>query len=300
MKLENKNTFLASWIAGQISEEALKKHLQESEVAAYVELKDAIHHLEIADPDMTRNFNDIKRKIAISQTRPRQKVLRLYQIAAVAAIILIFIGLFQVFVHSKNNSTGFGELALVNFSEGSKITLNSKSQISYPTLFSYNRSIKLTGEAFFEVEKGSTFTVDTDYGCVTVLGTKFNVIARPDYFEVICFEGKVEVKTDTNHTIVSRGNAIRFYNKRFETWQQTAKMPQWTSGESTFKNAPLQFVFDQLENHYNQKILYPDAIGKTRFTGSFTHKSLTTALKSVCIPMKVTFIKQDEKIIISE
>ena len=49
---------------------------------------------------------------------------------------------------------------------------------------------------FLKVEKGKTFTVKTNYGEVEVLGTVFNVKSRDYAFEVICYEGSVEVSLD--------------------------------------------------------------------------------------------------------
>ena len=55
------------------------------------------------------------------------------------------------------------------------------------------RRVRLEGEAFFKVAKGSTFTVDTKTGSVKVLGTQFNVKNRIGFFEVVCYEGLVGV-----------------------------------------------------------------------------------------------------------
>jgi ferric-dicitrate binding protein FerR (iron transport regulator) len=46
-------------------------------------------------------------------------------------------------------------------------------------------------EAYFQVKKGQTFSVNTTDGVVKVLGTHFNVKQRKNYFEVNCFEGLV-------------------------------------------------------------------------------------------------------------
>jgi len=66
------------------------------------------------------------------------------------------------------------------------VKLNSESKISYSSKFNQNnRDIKLTGEAYFEVFNSPIpFKVNTDYGIIKVLGTSFNVRARPDGLEV--------------------------------------------------------------------------------------------------------------------
>jgi ferric-dicitrate binding protein FerR (iron transport regulator) len=42
-------------------------------------------------------------------------------------------------------------------------------------------------EAYFQVKKGQTFSVNTTDGVVKVLGTHFNVKQRKNYFEVKLF-----------------------------------------------------------------------------------------------------------------
>ena len=72
--------------------------------------------------------------------------------------------------------------------------LNSKSTITFNKHnWDTNRTLELNGEAFFDVEKGNTFTVKTSQGNVSVLGTEFNVNASVDFFRVSCYEGKVKV-----------------------------------------------------------------------------------------------------------
>ena len=48
-----------------------------------------------------------------------------------------------------------------------------------------HRSLTLSGEAYFDVQKGNKpFTISTNQGQVTVLGTSFNVRSRADGFEI--------------------------------------------------------------------------------------------------------------------
>jgi len=51
---------------------------------------------------------------------------------------------------------------------------------------------KLFGKAYFDVDKGKTFTVKTDLGTVQVLGTRFDVESRDSIFKVVCYEGSVK------------------------------------------------------------------------------------------------------------
>lgn len=92
--------------------------------------------------------------------------------------------------------------------DSSLVILNINSSISYPSDFNQNnRSVKLSGEAFFEVESdiNNPFTVQSRLTEVKVIGTSFNVKNDQEHeMEVVeVFEGEVEFKaTDDDENIV--------------------------------------------------------------------------------------------------
>ena len=150
--------------------------------------------------------------------------------------------------------------------------------------------MSLEGQAFFEVEKGKPFTVNTNEGNVTVLGTKFTVNSADNYFEVKCFEGKVKVTSKYNdETILTLGKAYRNYNNSIENWNFEDNNPSWLKGESSFTNTPLHQVIKALENQFNLKFDTSKIDTNKRFTGTFTHNDVNIALKTVFAPMKISY-----------
>lgn len=299
--IEN-NPFLADWIAGKITDDQLRSLVSDSDFIAFQKLRLATDFLEVAPSNLEANFEAIQSKINSKKNLKTAKVFILYRSVAAAAMLLLFFGLYQFLVFSNEIQTSFGAMNTIKLSDNSKVSLNSKSKISFPNLFKYHRTLKLQGEAFFEVKKGSSFIVDTEEGEVTVLGTKFNVIARPDFFEVVCFEGEVAVCKSNAREIISEGQAIRFYGNKLERWVvEDEQKPLWLSGESSFRQLSLKYVIDLLEQHYDYQIEYPKSVAQTLITGSFTHKDIDVALKAICIPLHLNYIKSDSrKIIISE
>lgn len=295
------DTFLSDWMAGKLSDHQLKELVTETDFIAYQKLRDTLRNYQVPNPDMERNYAAIKAKRIAKLDQKPTKVFPLFRYAAIAAMMVLLFGLFQLFVFSNSITTDFGKTASITLADNSHVTLNAKSDLSYPSFFRYNRTLKLKGEAFFEVEKGNTFTVETEQGKVEVVGTKFNVIARPDFFEVICYEGKVNVISGTTATLLTHGDAIRFYHHKSETWKENnTPKPTWIAGESTFKNLPLEFVIHQLQEQYNYKVQYPNALKSIRCSGSFTHQDLETALQSICIPLQLKHTANTREIIISE
>lgn len=301
MMKKNNDTFLADWLAGHLTDDDLRAKVSAEDFQAYRKLKDSLAALELPAPDMDANFASVKaKKAAALDQKHRPKVVRLYAYIAAAASVLLLVGLYNFFIFSNTAAASFGEARDLALTDYSHVRLNAKSSVSYPNLFAMNRNLTLDGEAYFEVTKGQRFTVETSQGSVTVLGTKFNVLVRDGVFEVTCFEGKVQVCHENQIVVLTPGNAIRFYDGASESWQTDAAKPGWAQQESSFRNMPLVAVLSALENQYGVKIDCPESAKNTRFTGTFTHRNLDTALQSVCVPMQLKPSKVNGKIILSE
>ena len=94
---------------------------------------------------------------------------------------------------------GKGYEYMLVLSDGTKVWMNSASELQYPVVFGKeSRRVRLSGEAYFEVTKDSIrpFIVEVDRGFeVKVLGTHFNIKAydTDDCYETTLVEGKVQV-----------------------------------------------------------------------------------------------------------
>jgi transmembrane sensor len=303
----NKNTnedlpFLSDWISDTITDDQLRELVNEEDFVAYKKLKKSLNSLELAPPNLETNYEAIQNKIKNKQHFQPKKVLTLYRNLAIAALLLMFFGVYQIFMFSNEFQTDYTKMATIILNDNSRVTLNSKSKITYPNFFKFHRNIKLKGEAYFEVTKGKPFTVATSQGEVRVLGTKFNIIVSPDFFEIKCFEGKVQVCTKTSKAIITKGMAVRFYDNKSEHWKfQDEQKPLWISGESSFRQLPFKYVVEQLEQQYNYDIQYPETIAPTKMTGSFTHTNIDVAMQSICVPLHLHYEKTaSRKILISE
>ncbi len=89
--------------------------------------------------------------------------------------------------------------------DGSKVTLNAGSEISYPSEFIDSRQVELDGEAFFEVERDSLkpFYVSVNGNQVQVLGTSFNVRCYPedDWVRVSVATGRVSYTSSSGENV---------------------------------------------------------------------------------------------------
>jgi len=299
MEAQNE-TYLSDWLAGKISDAQLKALISAEDFLAYQKIKIALDGLEIKPPDTEQNFEAIRQKLA-DKTPTKPRAVSLWRYVSVAATVLAFFGLYHFFIAQNDVITDFGKSRSITLTDNSKVSLNAKSTLSYGNLFAYQRTLQLQGEAFFEVEKGSPFTVETPLGEVLVLGTKFNVVAIGDLFEVKCYEGKVKVSHQSQSTILTSGESVRFYKGTSENWAETTTAkPTWISGESSFKKVPMRYVITQFQNQYNVAVKYPKHIENIKFTGTFTHKDANVALQSICLPLQLKWSKNSGTIILSE
>ncbi|WP_242203315.1 FecR family protein [Aestuariivivens insulae] len=297
--MENFNkdeTFLARWIAGKLSPEALKEFENSKDYPVLKKINDASQNLKAP------TFNDqalLTKLKELNKTQPKDKVRRLMPkwAYAAAAVLVVALGLLYVMTMSSHYQTGYGEQLAVLLPDDSSVKLNANSQLEHKTLnWKSNRILELEGEAFFDVEKGESFKVLTSLGMVEVLGTEFNMISRGTYFEVQCREGKVKVTSNvlSKEVILLPGKAVRVANNALEEWAFDLDEANWTLGESTFFNTPISQVLLALENQFNITFDKSNIDLNKRFTGAFTHKDLSLALKTVSAPMGISFTVDKE------
>ena len=301
MKKQNSNsneeTFLANWLEGKISDAEFKNRISEADYNAYLKLRkglDASDQLNASTEDL---FNKIQQKIANKKTRVHKLYPVRWSISIAASIILLF-GLFSIFSTDViTHETDFGETKTISLLDGSEVILNSKSILTFnESDWEKSRKLTLDGEAYFMVERGSTFTVNTNNGSVTVLGTQFNVNSKNDFFDVVCYEGKVRVNSNTSDYILLPTNSFRKINGNSSESSMTQLLqPTWIDGESTFKSVPIKYVITALEDQYNIKIDSESIDNSTIFSGSFPHKNLNIALVTVFDALKMRYNKKEKR-----
>lgn len=291
------NTFLAQWLAGDLSDQELKMLVSETDFQSFLKIRKGIEAYEVLESPATASFTKIQNRLSTTTSETKVRKLNTSQwFIGVAASILILFGVFSI----MNNDlvtieTNFAEQKTIALLDGSEVILNAKSTIHYnEDEWEDNRTLTLSGEAYFKVKKGSTFTVSTENGSVNVLGTQFNVNSVGDLFEVVCYEGKVSVQTKVENYVLFPANSIRKINGHAaENWKTTATIPTWINGESSFKSVPLSYVISALESQYNIKIDSKNIDETLIYTGSFTHKNLRTALTTVFKSLQIQYIEKE-------
>lgn len=292
----DKDTFLAQWLEGERSDMELKNLVSDDDFNAYKKLKKGIEVAEQLDAPINLSYDKIQKRISTKQLKIRS-LYKTWTIGIAASLILLF-GLFSLFGNDNVIiETGFGENKTIALLDGSEVILNSKSKITYnKSDWTTNRELTLEGEAYFKVQKGNTFTVKTANGSVSVLGTQFNVNSTSDFFDVVCYEGKVSVKTNASEHLLLPTNSVRKING-FPSENSVTQLiqPTWITGESTFKSVPIKYVISALEEQYNITFNTESIDGSVLFSGSFPHNNLNVALKTVFETMDIKFSEKEKR-----
>ncbi|WP_010177727.1 FecR family protein [Aquimarina agarilytica] len=296
----NKNNFLARWLEDDLTAEEKKAFEKSDDFSAYSEILNAVERFE--KPEFNLDHELIQQKeYNKNYTKKNTKVIKLrpwIYAAAASVALLMFIGLKMFSPANIVINASLAEKTTHELPDHSMVTLNAESSIKYDKdTFLKKRTLKLTGQAFFEVAKGSTFTVNTNKGAISVLGTQFDVFSRNNQLKVRCFEGKVQVKNTAEAVILTKGKAVKINEQNtFTPYTITDNKPEWTQGYSAFNKATLNEVIESLERQYDVKINSKHINTKRTFTGFFTHKNLENAIKTCFEPLhiKYTFASANE------
>jgi len=232
-------------------------------------------------------------RIDKATSQPSARIRPLGWVAAAAAVAVLAISFFFLFPRTTTIDVARGQQLAYTLPDNSRAFLNAESSLRYaPQKWDNNRAVQLDGEAYFTVETGSSFAVETARGSVTVLGTQFNVFQRGNRFHVSCHEGRVAVRTGTADTIVlTPGNGCRLVDGTLQRFvlADSLERPAWIGGLFSFEQAPLQQVFAELERQYDVQIDYTDRIGKRTYSGFFETGDLDEALYEICWPMGLDY-----------
>lgn len=287
---------IQKWLDHNLNSEEQKAFEQLEDYKDLMQLDKALNAFKSPEFSVDKNYQALRPSLKKESKQSWYKPL--LKVAAVLAIC------FSVYYYTTTLDSTFNtEIAqqtTIDLPDTSEVILNANSNLVFnKSSWDDKREVKLNGEAFFKVAKGEKFDVVTDKGIVSVLGTQFNVKHRDNYFEVKCYEGLVGVKTKDNYTELTPGNGLKIIDgKLFANEKEITTQPSWLRGESNFVNTPFKHVITELENYYDIKIVVDKADADRLYTGGFTHKNLDLALKSVTIPLNLSYSKSGTSIVL--
>lgn len=257
-------------------------------------MRASMHHSKInTDSEFDLIWNKINAK---TQQRTYSIGRRVIQYAAVILVVLGIGGLSGYFI-SQNNfkypeigaqkyTALKGSVSIVEFQDGTKVWLNSGSELTYrEDLKGKQRMAELTGEAFFEVKHRDDFPfmVKANQIIVRDLGTTFNIkaYAGENYVETSLIEGKADILTSTGNLMVSLkpGESAMYFPENKSIKMRSIEeniLSAWRDGKFVIRDQRLEDIFKELSRWYNVGFRFEnEALRDYRYTGNI--KKSTTA-----------------------
>jgi transmembrane sensor len=261
--------------------------------------------------DVDREWNTFRKSADERKIVPMQKEqTRSFGWVRIAAAILILVtaGLAINFFIYEEGDVHFvteAETRVVEFPDGSKITLNSRSRISHSSVFNVeNRAVHLEGEAFFEVTPNAQlpFIIHTRDGTVEVVGTAFNVQAydSSSAVEVVVESGIVVFSVPDVKSVELKAGTKGVYVK---TEKQVTAAPNddvnfrsWNTRKLVFVDTPLSRVIQAINKTYHANIsISADVPESCTVTVTFDAQSLDAVLRVLENTLNLTIRKDGNK-----
>ncbi|MCD0489154.1 DUF4974 domain-containing protein [Pedobacter sp. MC2016-14] len=207
--------------------------------------------------------------------------------------------LYELAQQSTGSNEGFNTISTplggkyeVVLQDGTRVTLNAGSSITYPLSFSKDkRKITLRGEAYFEVSKDKhrPFLVSSPAAGnilaqeIEVLGTHFNINAYADEqaYVTTLLEGSVKVWAAglENGKIIVPGEQATLTRQILIAKADLEAAIAWKNDIFYFADEPIQDVMRRLSRWYDITVVYKEPITKIGFWGQISrNKTLAEVL----------------------
>ena len=165
--------------------------------------------------------------------------------------------------------------------DGSSVQVMENSRLTYNHItWLWERKLQLLGKASFNVTKGKTFTVSTEAGDVTVLGTKFLVDQQGKKMFVNCEEGSVKVETAVgNHTLLA-GESVRCDETKIVPVEKKAEESEFPEVLG-YEDDPLINVVADIEHIFKVTVVGHEKCEGLTYNGTVLTKDLNATLEKV-------------------
>jgi transmembrane sensor len=194
----------------------------------------------------------------------------------------------------------------IQLPDGTMVWLNSSSSLSYPVAFTgADRSVTLTGEAYFEVTKNKhlPFIVHAGSVNVKVLGTHFNVAAYENEKDIktTLLEGSVKLSNDKSSTMLipgQQGVAEADHNIITKT-VNVNQVIAWKNGYFIFRDNDIREIMQKISRWYDVDVEYQGTISHKTFGGIYAmNKDINELLKGLELTGLVHFKIEERRIIV--
>ena len=241
---------------------------------------------------------------AISQEKPTRifsLISSTTKIWAAAAVLILGAALGILYYQKLNTPTLLAQsnavIETVTLTDGTKVTLRPHSKLYSQSVTDAKQTYSLDGEAFFDVTKNvnRTFSVETDKGMVSVLGTRFNVNSRDNAMHVFLEQGKVQVQSMQSDSILilNPGEAASISESAYPTKDiATAEETlDWLNEELIFNEKSVREITNEIAHHFDIQINVSSDIANLTLSGQLSLADINATLTDLGIVLDGEFVE---------
>ena len=279
-------------------------------------------------PENEDKFNSLRRiqdyfiwvdSNASTKNRRRRNIF--YTMLQIAALFVLIFGAYKLFnpllingnsseiiisSNLKSYTVPSREFIQFTLEDGTKVWLNSKSTLTYDTLFSNNeRLVTLEGEAFFDVasDVNKPFKVKIGDYVIEVTGTEFNVNSY-DHFETSLLSGSVTIKNEKSGNSINLKpmESVREIDNVFIVSPVNENDLLWKKGILSINDKTIDEIIPILERYYEIQFVVENKkfdMNK-KYTGKFRiEDGVEQILQILQIQNNISYRIEDDFIILN-
>lgn len=269
----------------------------------------------IRNIDLERNWGHLKKSIESKHgdTLSLKPGKQIYFIRVAAAVLVLFLASAVIYTFTFRHSNEIQQVSSgqenteILLADGSKIIMNKGSFISYPgKMDRRKREVILSGEAWFEVTKTDKFPfyIYLENSTVKVLGTSFNIKEEENGNVIVSVvSGNVQLyeKENENNTMMLRAGQQGIFNAMSRELEFVPGFSEntlyWRTGHLSFRDELLQDVFNELETHFDIKIVTKDyKILRYRLTTNCEGQALEDIMQELSLLYDLKYYAQSDTV----
>lgn len=235
--------------------------------------------------EIDASFRNVMGKVKKSRSRSKLHRIYLWTASAAALIGIVLVATWWQHGMDETVQSSFisktmreitvpeGERMDILLSDGTKMYVNSGSEVVYPDVFDKDkREISVEGEVYLDVAKnpGCPFIVKTEKFDIRVLGTSFNIYAYKDNAaSVVLVHGSVLVTTKNKQQVELKPNQLADIGEEGASVRQVdvSEYVSWKDNMLLVERKPVVEIFRKLELYYGCRIKYDPEIASMSLTG---------------------------------
>lgn len=316
MESKKQKELLDTYFEGKVTRTNIKKLIQELNTPDFGKefLEDTWENAESTmNPFVKERIFDC----ILEEVKPEKRInfRKVFQYAAVI-IALLSTSLLVIQLAGNRNQSDMtfavdkGQKATMTLSDGSKVWLNSGTELKYGKNFNeHERIIELNGEAYFEVahNKKAPFIVKCHGLSVKALGTAFNIKAyeADELIQTSLVNGKVEISDQLNRTTLTPNQSL-IYNRlshrmNKENSEDCLQFAEWRNNKIFFNSQTFSEIAETLERNYNVKFIFKsETLKKYKYTGTVANTSINSMLQLFSMTSPLQYEMKGDTIYLNE